>query len=82
MACQEFVELVTAYLDGALDDLARQRFDEHLAGCSGCQAYLEQMERTISGLARLPGPTLPGSARAALLAALRAAAAGGGSHDA
>jgi anti-sigma factor RsiW len=82
MTCQEVVELVTAYLDGALDVRTRQRFEEHLAGCVGCQAYLDQIERTISGLAHLPGATLPGSARDALLAALRARNTEASSHEA
>ena len=71
MTCQEVVELVTAYLDGVLDDPTRQWFDEHLAGCAGCQAYLDQIERTITGLAHLPGATLPQHLRSALLAAMR-----------
>ena len=30
LGCQEFVELVTAYLEGALDAADQRRFDEHL----------------------------------------------------
>ena len=31
MSCQELVELVTDYLEGALSEEDRSRFDEHLA---------------------------------------------------
>ena len=47
LACQEVVELVTAYLDDALDPADRERFEEHLVFCDGCQNYLEQMRTTV-----------------------------------
>ena len=47
MTCKELVELVTDYLEGALDSQARARFEAHLAECKGCTAYLEQMHKTI-----------------------------------
>jgi anti-sigma factor RsiW len=72
LACQELVEMVTAYLDGALSPSAARRVEEHLAGCIGCQTYLDQMRRTIGDLSRLPGGRLPDAARESLLAALRA----------
>jgi anti-sigma factor RsiW len=71
MTCQELVELVTAYLDGALDPASRQRFDAHLAECPGCREYLDQYRRTIAGLGRLTPDQLSADARDALLAAFR-----------
>jgi anti-sigma factor RsiW len=47
LACQELVELVTDYLDGALSPQERARFDAHLAGCDGCTHYVEQIRVTI-----------------------------------
>lgn len=47
MSCQELVELVTDYLEGALSEEDRARFDEHLAECAGCRAYLAQMRGTL-----------------------------------
>ena len=47
MSCQELVELVTDYLEGALSEEDRARFDEHLAECAGCRAYLAQMRSTL-----------------------------------
>lgn len=46
--CRELVELVTAYLEGALSAGARKRFEAHLSACDGCSTYLEQMRTTIS----------------------------------
>jgi anti-sigma factor RsiW len=54
MTCQELVELVTEYLEGTLPGPDRQRFEEHLAECPHCVAYLEQMRITIGLVGRLP----------------------------
>jgi anti-sigma factor RsiW len=50
LACKEFVDLITAYLDGALTDDLRHHVDEHLQMCDGCQNVLDQW-RTIIALA-------------------------------
>jgi len=71
MNCEEFVELVTAYLDGSLEPDAERRFVDHLAECDGCDRYLEQIRHTIGSLAGLPAESLPGQARDRLLAAFR-----------
>jgi anti-sigma factor RsiW len=47
LSCQELVELVTDYLEGALAPEERARFDAHLAECPGCDRYIEQMQTTI-----------------------------------
>ena len=47
LACREIVELVTAYLEDALDAVDRERFEEHLVFCDGCANYLEQMRTTV-----------------------------------
>jgi anti-sigma factor RsiW len=69
--CDEFVELVTAYLDGDLDSHTQRRFVEHLAECDGCDRYLDQIRHTVRNLADLPRQSLPGQARDRLLAAFR-----------
>jgi predicted anti-sigma-YlaC factor YlaD len=47
LVCREVVELVSDYLEGALREEERARFEEHLAMCDGCLAYLEQMRLTL-----------------------------------
>ena len=47
LVCQQVVELVTDYLEGALSEADRQRFEGHLAGCPHCTEYLAQMRETI-----------------------------------
>jgi len=48
LACQEMVELITDYLEGALPRGQRRRFEAHLAGCEHCSEYLAQMRETIA----------------------------------
>ena len=50
LQCIEFVGLVTAYLDGEVNEGQRRRIDEHLEGCQGCRAALNQFQ-TVIGLA-------------------------------
>ena len=71
MNCDEFVELVTAYLEGHLDPATEQRFVAHLAECDGCDRYLEQLRQTIQALGHLPAAGLTEPARDRLLAAFR-----------
>jgi anti-sigma factor RsiW len=47
MSCQELVELVTEYLEGAMPAADRARFDAHLALCPPCVEYVAQIERTV-----------------------------------
>ena len=46
LSCQELVELVTDYLEGALPEADRDRLEEHIAGCDGCRDYIAQMRTT------------------------------------
>jgi hypothetical protein len=47
LGCQELVELVTDYLEQALEPAELLRFEEHIAGCGNCTLYLEQLRETI-----------------------------------
>jgi anti-sigma factor RsiW len=71
LTCRDFVELVTDYLEGALDDDTARRFDEHLALCPGCATYLDQMRETASRLGTIPVESLSAESQAALLSAFR-----------
>ncbi|NTY63385.1 anti-sigma factor [Mycolicibacterium sphagni] len=71
MDCNELVELVTAYLDGALDLDTRARFDTHLLECDGCENYLEQFRSTIKTLGSVSDEQLDPVYRNRLLDAFR-----------
>jgi anti-sigma factor RsiW len=54
ITCEELVELVTEYLEGALTPAARERVERHLAGCDGCRAHLEQVRGVLRVAGALP----------------------------
>jgi Putative zinc-finger len=59
LACRELVGIVSDYVDGVLPADWRVRADEHLQGCDGCTAYLQQIRDTVDLLARLDLPARP-----------------------
>ena len=71
MSCQELVELVTAYFEGALSPEDHGRFEGHLAECGTCRVYLEQMRETIRLLGRVTPDDLTPEGERDLLAAFR-----------
>ena len=71
LECREVVEVVTEYLEGAMAPGDRLRFDDHLALCEDCQAYLEQL-RIVIRVAGLPAvAAVPPETMAGLLRAFR-----------
>ena len=71
LTCEELVELVTEYLEGGLTDAERERFEEHVAVCAGCSAYLDQIRTTIALAGRVTADDLMEETKAELLAAFR-----------
>ena len=67
LSCQELVELVTEYLEDALNPGERARFERHLGICPGCQTYLDQIRQTIRGTGRLTEESLEPETREQLL---------------
>jgi anti-sigma factor RsiW len=71
LSCQEFVELVTNYLEGALPEDERLRFEDHISRCDGCNVYLEQIRETAAVLGRLTEDDVSPEAERELLHAFR-----------
>jgi predicted anti-sigma-YlaC factor YlaD len=72
VACREFVELVTDYLEGTLPAEKVALIEEHLDLCEPCRVYLEQIRATVEALpdAALDEP-VGDETRAALLTMFR-----------
>lgn len=66
LACQELVELVTEYLEGALDPEEQVRLELHLSMCEACVMYLDQLRGTVAILGRLEPEHLSPAAEAEL----------------
>jgi anti-sigma factor RsiW len=47
LVCQQVVELISDYIEGALSRAQRRRLQAHLANCEHCTEYLAQMRATI-----------------------------------
>ena len=71
MDCNELVELVTAYLDEALDPDTKERFDLHLLECDGCENYLHQFRVTVRTVGRIRDEELDPAFRNRVLEAFR-----------
>jgi anti-sigma factor RsiW len=69
LSCQELVELVTDYLEGALPAADHRRFEEHIAACGGCTHYLAQLRETIRVTGMLSANDIAPQAERELLAA-------------
>jgi predicted anti-sigma-YlaC factor YlaD len=71
VTCQQFVDLVTDYFEGALEPRTLSQVEEHLVMCDWCVTYVEQMQTTIASLQALGEQSAP-EPPDSLLAALRA----------
>jgi anti-sigma factor RsiW len=71
LSCQELVELVTDYLEGALEERDTSAFESHLEGCDGCTGYVEQLRATIQVAGAIDLDDLSANAADALLQAFR-----------
>jgi anti-sigma factor RsiW len=71
ISCQELVELVTDYLEGALDPADLRRFEEHIADCGKCTEYLAQLRATIRVTGRVTPDDICPEAESALLDVFR-----------
>ena len=71
LTCAEFVELVTDYLEGALDPDTEGRFVLHATACPGCETYLEQFREIIEVSGGLRTEDIEPGTRDRLLAQFR-----------
>jgi anti-sigma factor RsiW len=71
MTCRQVVELMTDYIEGLLSASDRARFEEHLAGCDGCTAYLAQLRVARRLVGRLADEPIPPALQRDLMEAFR-----------
>lgn len=71
LSCPEMVDLLTAYLDGALEEPERVSFDTHLELCGGCRTYLDQFRETVRATGALAECDVPAPVMDELLQAFR-----------
>jgi anti-sigma factor RsiW len=66
IVCQQAVEMITNYLEGALSRRDRRRLEAHLRVCPNCAAYLEQIQLTIKLTGSIEADDLSPQAQAEL----------------
>lgn len=71
LTCQELVELITDYFEGALSPADRARFEDHLSACTACRSYLSQMRQTIKLTGQLTPESIPLPEQTELLSIFR-----------
>ncbi|MGH2838734.1 MAG: anti-sigma factor family protein [Thermoleophilaceae bacterium] len=71
MPCQELVEVITDYLEGALPEADRIRFEQHLKACDHCREYVAQFRRTVETVGVVKESELDPEVRAGLMEAFR-----------
>ena len=54
LTCQELVELVTEYFEGALPPDEVAAVGQHLVDCDACLRYLRQMRALVTALGMVP----------------------------
>ncbi|MGP3960699.1 anti-sigma factor family protein [Nonomuraea sp. 3N208] len=69
--CGELVEVITAYLDDALDQPSRAGIEVHLACCEDCGHYVDQFRTTVRALGDQPAEKLSHGTRERLMSAFR-----------
>ena len=71
ITCQEVVELVTDYLEGALPPDEAALFEQHLNFCEGCVWYVDQIRKTSYLVGRIREEDVPLETREQLINAFR-----------
>ena len=71
ISCQEVVELVTDYFDGAMSPDEAALFEQHLNFCDGCDWYVDQIRVTVAAVGRIEESDVPPQVRDRLLDAFR-----------
>lgn len=68
ITCAYLTDLVTDYMESALDPGQQLRFETHLVFCSDCQVFLGQIRNTVELLSEMPSEPIDGAERRSLLA--------------
>jgi anti-sigma factor RsiW len=71
VTCHEFVEVLTDYLEDALEPAVRAEIERHIVICRDCSQYMEQMRSTIDLLGRLAAEEPAGTQTEKLLGMFR-----------
>ena len=72
MKCSEFLQELTNYLDGVLDDRTKSELEDHLAWCHNCYVVCDTTKKTIQIYKNTEVYDLPDELRTRLQQAIQA----------
>ena len=72
MKCAEFLQELTNYLDGVLDDRTKAELEDHLAWCHNCYVVCDTTQKTIQIYRDTEVYELPDELRSRLQQAIQA----------
>jgi hypothetical protein len=72
MNCEQLLQSLNEYVDGALEPGVCEQFQQHLAGCNPCQIVVDNIRKTIQLYKDGVPYTLPVEFRQRLHATLKA----------
>jgi len=71
LTCSGLADLVTDYLDSALDPHRALTFETHAVFCPGCRVFVTEMRETVARLHALPLEAVSSAERDELVVAFR-----------
>lgn len=71
LTCSGLTDLVTDYIDGALEPRRSLAFETHAVFCPGCRVFVGQIRETVARLQKLPVLPPPPEERRAVVEAFR-----------
>ena len=69
--CRDLLELISGYLDDALPADVHAAIEQHVSGCDGCTAVLEEFRITIAMTGTLTEEQITRAQRDTMLGAFR-----------
>ena len=72
VTCRDFVEVITAYVEGVLPKRERRGLEAHFAVCPHCALYIEQLRAAMRLTGRIDLEQLSDAARSDLMDAFAA----------
>lgn len=68
--CDQYLELISAAMDGALSPAQRETLDAHLVSCAECKALYEELTAVHAALQELPPVEVPAGLTQRVMAAI------------
>lgn len=69
--CRKHADRISEFLNGELDEAAREEIEQHLCDCPECRKCVASLRKTVDVLKRSPRETVPADTKRRIREALR-----------